>query len=82
MEKARENFKDQTIDLKQEIKHLKYQLKEVSIESVNELVQNNENIENLKVDAKEKQKTMVLGDIKNLIKDYKNERKLNSSLQK
>ena len=77
MEKARENFKDQNIDLKQEIKHLKYQLKEVSIESVIELIQNNENIENLKVDAKEKQKTMVLGDIKNLIKDYKNERKLN-----
>ena len=34
----------------------------------------------MKIDAKEKQKTMVLGDIKNLIKDYKNEKKLNSSL--
>ena len=34
MEKARENFKDHTIDLKKEIKHLKYQLKEVSIEII------------------------------------------------
>ncbi|CDW84745.1 UNKNOWN [Stylonychia lemnae] len=67
-EKAKENFKDQTIDLKQEIRHLKNQLKE-----------NCENIEYMKQKAMDQQKSMVLGDIKNLIKDYKNEKKLNSS---
>lgn len=32
----------------------------------------------MKYEAKEKQKTQVLGDIKNLIKDYKQEKKLSN----
>ena len=34
-EKAKENYKDQVIDLKQEIKSLKSQLKEVNIKDLN-----------------------------------------------
>lgn len=46
-EKAKENYKDQVIDLKQEIKSLKSQLKEVSTLDLT-FSQNSENILSLK----------------------------------
>ncbi len=42
-EKAKENYKDQAIDLKQEIKQLKQQLREVKIKRF--ILQNSENID-------------------------------------
>ncbi len=64
IEKAKENFKDQTFDLKQEVKDLKKQVYE-----------RDENLHTFQKETKIAQKSMVLNDIKNLIKDYKVERK-------
>lgn len=36
----------------------------------------------MKAKAIEREKSVVLGDIKNLIKDYKNEKKMNQSMSK
>jgi len=60
LERARDNFKDQCYDLKQEIKGFKQQLSA-----------NKENLQQVEAQKKQQQKSMVLSDIKQLIKDYR-----------
>lgn len=93
LEKAKENYKDQSLDLKQEIKQLKLQLQNRTASSsrlegdesttINGCIlkeNGNQSSEIIEVidgkQSKEKKKEEVLGDIRNLIHEYKKERRI------
>jgi chromosome segregation ATPase len=70
LEKRKENQKDYVFLMRQEVKSLKKEIKEMQAEKENMYGDTDRS----ELDHQVKKKTMVLKDIQNLIKDYKHER--------